>query len=168
MTTKIFDIVDATKRYKAEKYEFFLSMKSWKKFRTRYKLTWSKERFIEGGHTVIPDERGIYFFTIELSPSKLPSHGYILYIGEAGQDSQNTLRRRYVQYVREWKGGRGRPAVKFMIDNWMGDLFFNVASLPDTKVDLKQLETSLLNALIPPINKRDFDAEIMAPRAAAF
>lgn len=168
MPTTSFDLVNATKRYKAENYEFFLSMRSWRKFKTKYKLAWSKTRFVDGGHPAIPDDRGLYFFTVELAPSKLPAHGYILYIGEAGQDSKNTLRKRYVQYVREWKGGTGRPAVRFMIDNWMGDLFFNFVALPDEKIDLKKLEHSLLNAIIPPINKRDFDAEIMAPRAAKF
>jgi hypothetical protein len=71
------DLVNFTKKYKGSLHSFFLDMKSWKKFKTRFKLHWKKTRFDAAGHAAIPQERGIYAFTVELAPTKLPPHGYI-------------------------------------------------------------------------------------------
>lgn len=162
------DLVNQTKKYKADLYEFSLSMAQWRKFKTRYKLNWEKARFEEDSHALIPKERGIYAFTVELNPSKLPSHGYILYIGITGDTSSATLHSRYAQYAANLRKEDGRPAVFFMLKNWSGDLFFNYAPLPDTSIDLVKMERALLSAIIPPVNKRDIEATITAARAAAF
>jgi len=163
-----FDLVEHTKKYKGNLHEFFLSMPAWRKFKTRYTLAWQKERFTEASHAKIPQQRGIYAFTLELSPSKLPAHGYILYVGITGDTSAATLHSRFGQYVGHWKKKDGRPMVLYMLDNWAGDLFFNFVPLPDKKVDLAKLEKAVINAIMPPVNKRDFEADIAAPKAAAF
>ncbi len=162
------DLVNQTKRYKGDLHEFSLSMAQWRKFKTRYKLDWQKTRFEEANHVHIPKERGIYAFTVELSPGKLPHHGYILYIGITGDTSAATLNSRYRQYVANLKKEDGRPAVFFMLKNWSGDLFFNYVPLARSSVDLAKIEKSLLSAVIPPVNKRDIEATITAAKAAAF
>lgn len=81
MALKHHDLVTHTKKYKGELHEFFLDMSSWRKFKTRYSLNWQKLRFREDSHSAVPKLRGIYTFTVELSPAKLPSHGYIMYMG---------------------------------------------------------------------------------------
>ncbi|RUW90244.1 hypothetical protein [Mesorhizobium sp. M7A.F.Ca.US.010.02.1.1] len=162
------DLVNQTKKYKGELHEFSLSMTQWRKFKTKYKLTWQKTRFDEANHVHIPKERGIYAFTVELSPSKLPQHGYILYVGITGDTSAATLHSRYRQYVANLKKEDGRPAVFFMLKNWSGDLFFNYVPLAGSSVDLSKMEKSLLSAVIPPVNKRDIEATITAAKAAAF
>ncbi len=162
------DLVNQTKKYKGELHEFSLSMTQWRKFKTKYKLTWHKTRFEEANQVHIPKERGIYAFTVELSPSKLPQHGYILYVGIAGDTSAATLHSRYRQYVANLKKEDGRPAVFFMLKNWSGDLFFNYVPLAGSSVDLGKMEKSLLSAVIPPVNKRDIAATITAAKAAAF
>jgi hypothetical protein len=168
MTGRHHDLVNFTKKYKGDLHSFFLDMKSWRRFKTRYNLTWQKLHFGDVSHPLIPKERGIYAFTIELSPSKLPMHGYILYIGITGDDSEANLYKRYAQYLLNLKNEDGRPAVFNMLKNWNGDLFFNFVPLADKKINLGKLETDLLNALIPPVNKRDMDATITAVKAAAF
>lgn len=168
MTGKHHDLVNFTKKYKGNLYSFFLDMRSWRRFRTRYNLAWQKLRFCDVSHPSIPKERGIYAFTLELSPSKLPMHGYILYIGITGDDSNANLYKRYAQYLLQLKNENGRPAVFTMLHDWADDLFFNFVPLSDKKIDLAKLETDLLNALIPPVNKRDMDATITAVKAAAF
>lgn len=168
MTGKHHDLVNFTKKYKGDLHSFFLDMRSWRKFKTKYKLSWQKLRFGEANHSSIPKERGIYAFTLELSPCKLPTHGYILYIGITGDESEANLYKRYAQYLLNLKNQDGRPAVYYMMDNWSDDLFFNFVPLPNKTIDLAKIERALLNALVPPVNKKDLEADITAGKAAAF
>jgi len=165
---KSFDLVNATKRYKGELHEFFLDFSGWRKFKSKHRLDWQKLQFTRANKRIVPPVRGIYAFTIELTPSKLPTHGYILYIGLAGDASASNLKVRYGQYLQDQEKDKGRPKVLFMLKNWAGDLQFNFVPLPDTKVDLAKLESGLLNAIRPPINILDFSSQITAVRKAAF
>ncbi|MCK1397022.1 GIY-YIG nuclease family protein [Bradyrhizobium sp. 4] len=168
MPVRAYDIVDLTERYKADSHGFFLNVKRWKKFKSKHRLDWQKTRFEAANVSAIPSERGIYAFTLELSPTKLPAHGYIMYVGITGNTSSSNLRRRYAQYLRELSDPKGRPRVVFMLNKWNGDLFFNFVPLPKQSVDLDKLEKAMLDAIIPPINQRDFNAEIASARKAAF
>lgn len=161
------DIVDITKKYKGESHTFFLDMKEWRNFKSRYALQWQKVPF--GDARSIPNERGIYAFTVELSPSKLPTHGYIMYVGITGDGiSQATLASRHRQYIRHKVTGGGRPRVLYMLQNWSDCLWFNFATFNNQNVDLGKLEQDMLNAIQPPINQRDFNADIAQARRAAF
>jgi hypothetical protein len=162
------DLVNHTKKYKGDLHSFFLDLKRWRLFKTRYKLSWQKLRFNQSSHSSIPKERGIYAFTVELAPSKLPVHGYILYMGITGDDSNANLYKRYAQYLLNWKNEDGRPAVYYMMANWADDLFFNFVALPDKKIDLAEIEKAFLDAILPPVNKRDMEATITAVRGAKF
>ncbi len=168
MPAKFYDLVDTTKKYKGDLHSFYLSMKSWRKFKSKYKLDWHKARFEPSVHATIPTVRGMYVFTLELSPGKLPMHGYILYVGITGNTSAATLHTRYGQYLLHLKNKDGRPAVRYMLENWRDDLFFNFVPLSDLKIDLAKIEKAFINAVMPPVNKRDFEATIAAPKAAAF
>ena len=168
MAGKHHDLVDTAKKYKGDLHEFFLDMKSWRKFKTRFRLDWQKARFGQGSLAAIPKERGIYAFTIELDSAKLPSHGYILYVGITGDDSQANLHKRYNQYLMDWKNENGRPAVVYMMRNWSADLFFNFVPLPNKSVDLARIERAFINSVMPPVNQRDFTAKIRSAKAAAF
>jgi hypothetical protein len=162
------DLVNFTKKYKGNLHSFFLDMRSWKKFKTKFKLDWKKTRFDVSGHSAVPQERGIYAFTLELYPTKLPPHGYILYVGIAGDDSNSNLYKRYSQYLLNLQNEDGRPAVFYMMKNFKAHLFFNFIALPNKAVDLAKIEKVFINAVMPPVNKRDFDANIGAAKAATF
>lgn len=116
MAGKHHDLVNFTKKYKGEEHAFYLDMGNWRRFRTKYKLAWQKQRFEQASHPSIPKERGIYAFTLELAPSKLPVHGYILYIGITGDASAANLYKRFAQYLGHLKNEDGRPAVFYMLN----------------------------------------------------
>jgi hypothetical protein len=163
------DLVKDTKKYKGDLHEFYLSMKAWQKFKTNAKLQWRRVEFNRTNHRDIPRERGIYVFLIEQHTLKLPPHGYILYVGITGDaESQSNLHRRFGEYLRHQERGTGRPAVVYMLGNWAGHLSFYFCSIHNRRTSLSRIETSFINAIMPPVNKRDMDAQITAVRAAAF
>jgi len=49
------------------------------------------------------DKQGIYAFVICQNNDVLPPHGYILYIGIAGKNSNRSLRDRYKDYLNQKK-----------------------------------------------------------------
>jgi hypothetical protein len=164
-----FDLVANTKKYKGDLHEFYLNFKSWGAFKTRFKLNWTRVEFTPGNQSKIPEARGIYVFSVEYSPSKFPPHGYILYVGITGDgDSMGTLYKRYGHYLGHQRDKTGRPAIVYMLDNWKKNLVFYYTALPKPTIDLANLEQKFLNAAIPPINKRDFDAGITGMKAATF
>lgn len=163
------DLVDHNHRYKGASHTFFLDLRRWRSFKSRYALKWQSVPFIAGSRKLVPQERGIYVFTARLTDSKLPEHGYMLYVGITGDDgSKSNLQLRYGQYERQLKRRNGRPAVYYMMANWRSDLQFNYVPLPNPKVDLAKLEAAFLDSIMPPINKRDFTAKQAAVRQSAF
>ena len=166
---RAFDLVDMAKKYKGELHEFYLDMKAWSSFKTKASLNWHKVEFRPENHSAVPKQPGIYAFSCEHRGTKLPPHGYILYVGITGdEDSAATLHSRYAQYVRHQSTKQGRPAVVYMLVNWANHLSFYFCPIVNSKISLKGIEKRMINSLLPPINKRDFDAEITAIRAAAF
>lgn len=168
MPGKHHDLVNMTKKYKAELHEFFLDMSEWRLFKTRFRLDWKKERFNQSRLASIPQHRGIYAFTLEMAEAKLPPHGYILYVGITGDTSNSNLRTRYGQYLQNLRSENGRPAIVYMLKNWPRDLFFNFVALPNTNVDLARLERAFINCIMPPVNKRDIEAKLSAAVRARF
>lgn len=168
MAGKHHDLVNFTKKYKGESHSFYLNMKNWRKFKSRYNLMWEKVKFAPSNRSAIPKERGIYAFVLELSPTKLPPHGYILYVGITGDDSNSNLYKRYGQYLLAHRNQDGRPAVYYMMDNWSEELFFHFVPLPNINIDLAKMERAFINAVLPPVNKRDIDAKITSAKAAVF
>lgn len=166
---KFHDLVNMTKKYKGEAHEFFLDFGSWKTFKAKHKLVWERVPFIPGSKVLVPKERGIYVFTALAGDDQFPIHGYLLYVGITGDgDSQSNLRTRYGQYERQLKNEDGRPAVYYMMANWRDDLMFNFVKIPDPKIDLGEMESDFINAVMPPVNKRDFEAMHAAVRQSAF
>lgn len=158
-----------TKKYKGDAHDFFLDFGSWKAFKSKHKLEWKRVPFKPESKALIPPLRGIYVFTALVSDDQLPIHGYLLYVGITGDgESKSNLQIRYGQYVRNLENEDGRPAVYYMMDNWRDDLMFNFVPLPDVAVDLEEMEADFINAIMPPINKRDFEATKAAVRQAAF
>jgi hypothetical protein len=163
-----FDLVQRADQYKAGLYEFFLDPSSWRKFDPGIVLNWQRVKFDASSKSAIPQERGLYIFTLEVENLGLPGHGYILYVGITGNTSQANLQKRYAQYLREANEARGRPKVVYMLNKWAGELTFNFMPVPDTSVDLAKIEKSFLNSIMPPVNSSDFDAEIAAAKKAVF
>ena len=165
---KFHDLIDRAQRYKGALHSFFLDLTSWKKFDAGMTLNWQRVKFGPGTRNDVPEERGIYAFTLEVGANNLPSHGYIMYVGITGNKSSANLRGRYSQYLRNLTNEDGRPKVCYMLLNWRDDLIFNFVPIPDKAVDLLAIERSFINSVMPPVNSADFEADIAAPKKAAF
>ena len=54
----------------------------------------------------------------------------------------------------------------YMLKKYKGHLFFNFVPLPDAKINIGAIEASFTTAINPPINKRDYNAELSAAKRA--
>lgn len=160
------DLVNNRKLMKGDSYALNLSTTRWRQFSTPQPLTWKRLPFSKANRNQIPKARGIYAFSLEVSDHNLPLHSYILYVGITGDASKATLHSRYGQYLTEVNRTRARLKIVYMMTEWAADLVFNFAEIPDTNVNLGKLETSLLDALLPIVNSRDFSASIQQARDA--
>lgn len=113
------------------------------------------------------NKRGIYAFAICHESDVLPPHGYILYIGIAGKDSNRSLRERYRDYLSEKKVLK-RVRIARMIGLWHKVLRFYFAPVDNdvSTADLQALEKQLNTALMPVFSISDLDADIRKKRAA--
>lgn len=163
------DPVKIAKHYKANQTAFFLDTKRWRSFRTRYTIEWSHVPFRRDRAGDVPSEPGLYAFVVVCDHPKLPTHAFILYVGESGHGSSNhNLRKRFLDYLRDQKNGSSRAAVDRMLVEFADDLQFYYAAMPKAKARLKDIETKLLSAIIPPVNQNDFEAVVTVARKAAF
>ena len=131
-------------------------------------LEWHAIRYGREEIDQVPDDkRGVYAFAVRVESDVLPPHGYILYMGIAGEDSNRPLRARYQDYLVQSKVKR-RAGIARMIGDWHEVLQFIFAPVDDdlSTKDLQRLECQLNTALIPPYSEEDIDAELAAHRRA--
>lgn len=164
----VFDLVSAAKQHKAELWDFYLNLPSWKQFQLSHPLKWESVPFSEPNKALVPKVRGLYVFSMTLPDHNLPPHGYMMYAGISGHTGKSHLRIRYGQYLKEPKSSRARPSVSMLMANWKDALTFNFASVPDETVNLKTIETAFLDAVRPPMNQQDFSASVSKAKRAAF
>lgn len=142
---------------------FILHVPSWEKYASAQNLTWKKVPYKS---TKVPeDTRGVYAFVLNAKnhlPTTLPPLSYVLYVGETGDDGSATLRSRLAGY-RNRKAQRDRARVYSMLDQW-GDWLVFYYALVTTGVSTKACESSLLDALLPPVNNKDFSALVSNAR----
>lgn len=142
------------------KKPFTLSPTLWRGYANTTPLTWTLVRFTDTGFNAVPKSSGIYAFVIRHANAMFPPHGYIAYIGITGR----TLRTRYREYLRE-KARCKRPHIHKLLTRFPDDLDFYF-STTDAAVDLKALETDLLEAIDPPLNQVDRPAYFQQAIAA--
>ena len=131
-------------------------------------LSWESICFGDEELDRVPDDkRGIYAFAVCHNDEVLPPHGYILYIGIAGRDSERPLRERYKDYLNVKKVMK-RDRIALMIGTWHQVLRFFFAPVGDevSSEDLKVLEQQLNTALMPPFSVGDLDADTRRKRRA--
>lgn len=111
-------------------------------------------------HKVPADKRGIYAFAVSCPSEVLPPHGYILYIGIAGRNSDRSLRERYRDYLNQSQVKK-RARIVRMIGYWGPILRFWFAPVEPTMTSaaLQNIERRLNTALMPPFSVNDMDAE---------
>ena len=131
-------------------------------------LNWKSVTYGKAELTKVPNNRrGVYAFAISQESNVLPPHGYILYIGIAGRDSDRPLRARYREYL-DPKKVLKRSGVARMIGTWGDNLRFFFAPVDDdfSTVSLQELEKELNTALMPPFTELDMDADVKRKRRA--
>jgi hypothetical protein len=150
-----------------KKYEtrFVLNPAQIRGFAAKYNLDWKKIEFNQANQLYVPRCRGVYAFVVEHNHSDFPPHGYIMYIGETGQDGNYNLYKRYGDYLKDKRVPK-RPGIHYMLIRWEPCLYFHYAAVKDKRVNLKKLEKSLNDAFIPPFSTNDFSAEIRRGKRA--
>lgn len=131
-------------------------------------LSWDSICFGDEELDRVPnDKRGVYAFAVCHKDEVLPPHGYILYIGIAGRDSERALRDRYKDYLNVKKVMK-RDRIALMIGTWKQVLRFYFAPVGDevSSEDLKAMEQQLITALMPPFSVGDLDADTRRKRRA--
>lgn len=131
-------------------------------------LAWDSIKYGDEEVDKVPnDKRGIYAFAVHHPSDVLPPHGYILYIGIAGKDSERALQERYRDYLNPKKVVK-RPRIARMIGDWHPVLKFFFAPVADdvSTDDLKKIEQQLNTALMPPFSEGDLEAGTKAKRRA--
>ena len=159
----------ALAQIKAHEIKFFLNTINIRALkRSENPFRWNSIRFDKNEIQSVPnDQRGLYAFIIADQRAFLPVHGYIMYIGIAGRDSDRSLRARYEDYFKQSEIER-RPAVRRMIVTWHPILRFHFAPVDDNvpSTDLKAMERRLITAFLPPCCKDDIEADTMEMMAA--
>jgi hypothetical protein len=160
------DLVEVTDQLNADAIRLHLGPQKWSSFATNAPLSWDSVPWDKGQKTAIPKVRGIYAFTVRFTNPLLPDHGYILYVGIAGdKKSKGTLRSRFWNYFREREDGRTRVA--YMLQKWDGHLDFQFAEVPDRRYSLEKLEKSLCDAVVPFASRNDLSAKLRKGKEAA-
>lgn len=134
------------------------------------KLTWDSIHFGDDAEIEkIPnDKRGIYAFAICHPSNILPPHGYVIYVGIAGLQSDRPLRERYKDYLNERHLQKKRPHIAHMIGNWQDVLRFYFAPIDDSfsSENLEKLEKQINTALMPPFVRGDLEADTKQKKRA--
>lgn len=131
-------------------------------------LHWNSIRFGKDEIQEVPDDqRGLYAFIVADRRAFLPPHGYIMYIGISGRNSDRSLRARYLDYFKQSEI-QHRPRVKRMIVTWHSILRFHFAPVDDnvTSLELEAMEQRLITAFLPPCSKGEIKADTKAALAA--
>ena len=154
------NLVERVDGLKADQRMFILSPSRWRAFSQNCTLKWQSVAFGTGGiPCAIPDEPGVYCFSIENSNPLLPHDSYIVYVGIVGYkpNSPRTLRHRYVEYQKEAANVQ-RVKLCYILNKWQGHISFQFVSNPT--ISLEDLEKDLLEALVPLANQNDFNATL--------
>ena len=159
-----FDLVKLVDQLKTDEQTFFLSPKQWNASSVPPDLDWDWVPFDKDHADAVPSDRGVYAFVVELDKAGIPPHGYVMYVGETGNKSKETLHTRFLSYFREMK--KQCRAVHYALIKYKEHMYFHFSRITDNRRNLRKVEESLCSTLIPPCNRRDFDWKLRRARRA--
>lgn len=134
----------------------------WAAFAAKYNFLWEHTQFDAANRDNVPLEPGFYCFVVGLPGASLPPIGYPLYIGK----TERTLRTRFGEYLREKDDEKGRVRVRKFIKVFDGELLFFFTNFHGTPEQVREIETELHDALMPPYSDTGFSADVRARRNA--
>lgn len=164
----MYDVIDRPRTVKTYKQDFLLWTERWDAcINLPISLHWKCVKFKRDSASQIPTEKGIYAFFVEPRIEQFPSHGYLMYIGQAGHNSNRNLRRRFGDYLydknlseRELLKSPSREHIHDMLNTWEDYLYFYYVEVDPSQIDIKQLEQQLLDTFAPPFVDRGYSAKI--------
>lgn len=110
------------------------------------------------------DYGGIYVFFIR--GMSLPfSEYYLAYVGRAQLSECENLRSRVRSYLAESKKSRGRVKIRRMFLHWKKHLYVRYFKSQDNEF-IKQSESALIQAILPPFNTDLTEYKIKEPQKA--
>jgi hypothetical protein len=157
MSDKLYDFATqkaAISGYFAKDYELTLQwlpqyVEEFPKAMDGVSLKWNKCKFILACESLIPDNHGVYCFSIDLG-KPFPENVHLpLYIGKA---APGYLSERFKSYFKERESINGRSKVVAMLNKYRNRLLFWWAELPRIHVDA--VEEHLLMCCKPPCNEK--------------
>lgn len=140
--------------------EFILSPVQWAAFSAPCDLEWYWVPFGRANRGDLPDEKGVYAFVVEPTLDNVFTHGYVMYIGQTGHESNHTLKKRFGDYLSNQRNINRRHGIHYLLNKWSSHLFFYFSEVDDSAVSLKSVEKALNDALLPPYSIGDLSAEI--------
>jgi hypothetical protein len=112
-------------------------------------LQWNKCKFVSASQVLIPNNHGVYCFSVGLG-KPFPDDAHIpLYIGKA---APGYLSSRFKNYLKEKNDKNGRSKVVVMLNKYQNRLMFWWAELPRIHADT--VEEHLLMCCSPPCNDK--------------
>lgn len=153
------DTFEKQNKLKISSQSFCLDIESWGKYKNKVVLKWETVKFEKGSKNKVPDSPGIYSFFVKPGIAGFPENAYLMYIGKAGDESNNTLRKRFMQYIYGMATDK-RPKLNWFLKTWGKKLYFCYAPITDKRFKLGKIEEDLNDALIPPFNENDFSTEV--------
>lgn len=138
-----------------------LSPRLWAECRLSTTLQWTVVKYDKSEKDKLPETTGVYTFIVKPGIANHPECSYLLYVGKT---DHQTLKTRFLQYFSEAKKKKGRAHIKVMLDVWKDHLWYCFASIDDASI-IDDIENTLLNAYVPPMN-REFKGIIGEARKA--
>ena len=155
-----YDVMGQQKDVRVYQRNFLLWKQQWDAYTgPSIPLDWQCVKFEKNNASQIPTEKGVYAFFIEPRIANFPSHGYLIYIGQAGYKSKRNLRKRFRDYLYN-KEKPKRIRIHFMLNTWENYLYFYYVVVDSTQMDLEQLEQKLLDTFTPPFVDRGYSAYV--------
>ena len=156
---EFYDLADSlANSFEHHEIRFHLVPNQFIRFHSDISLEWREVAFARDNISDVPDGRGVYAFAVGINGGGLPPHGYVMYVGQAG-DGESSLRQRFKSYFQEQKRPK-RRGIHRMLNKWTNVLSFVFAEIEDHSVKLKDIERKLNDALLPPYSRNDFSAEV--------
>lgn len=109
------------------------------------------------------DYGGIYLFFIQ--GISLPFEKYLAYVGRAQCTESESLRSRVKSYLPESKKVDGRTRIVRLFKYWKKHLYIRYYKSKDNEF-IKQTESALIQAILPPFNTDLTEYKIKSPKKA--
>lgn len=154
-----YDFPSGVDELKKHEVSFHLSPGAWKSFKHAANLSWSSVKFVGAEKSKVPSVRGVYAFCISPDIAQFKEPKFLIYIGETGNSGNHNLHKRFSDYLSE-QSKLKRPKLHYYLKKYEGHLHFFFAPIKDKRINLRKLESKLVDSFIPPANTNDFSATL--------